>query len=108
MQESGYEQLTQTVSIEAYRQLVRENAEMKNKELKYAETIRHLKNQLDTERKMARNLRADKVNFMTHRNELEEFFLQCIEDVRKDIVKRKTISSSYTNKKNGSLKKSTS
>jgi hypothetical protein len=46
---------------------------------------------------------------MTQRNELEEFFLQCIEEVRKDIVKRKTISSSYSNKRGGSsMKKSTS
>jgi len=36
-------------------------------------------------------MRAEKVNFMMQRNELEEFFLQCIEEVRKDIVKRKSI-----------------
>lgn len=40
------------------------------------------------------------------RNELEEFFLQCIEEVRKDIVKRKSITGSYNLKKN--LKRSTS
>jgi hypothetical protein len=43
---------------------------------------------------------------MMQRNELEEFFLQCIEEVRKDIVKRKTLSSTFSNKKN--LKRSTS
>ena len=74
---------------------MRENAELKEKEFKYTETIRHLKNQIDTEKKNTRGIRADKVNFMMQRNELEEFFLQCIEEVRKDIVKRKTLNSGY-------------
>lgn len=92
--------------MEEYRKIVRENAELKDREMKYVDTIKHLKNQIDSEKKNARCLRADKVNFMTQRNELEEFFLQCIEEVRKDIVKRKTISSSYSTKKN--MKRSTS
>lgn len=33
-----------TISIEEYRKIVRENAELKDKELKYIETIKHLKN----------------------------------------------------------------
>jgi len=32
------------VPMEEYRKLLRENAELKDKEIKYAETIRHLKN----------------------------------------------------------------
>eukprot|EP00347_Sterkiella_histriomuscorum_P002600 403367516 len=96
------------VSIEEYRKIVQENAELKDREIKYAETIRHLKNQIDSEKKNARSLRAEKVNFMMQRNELEEFFLQCIEEVRKDIVKRKSITTAgySTTKKN--LKRSTS
>lgn len=92
--------------MEEYRKIVRENAELKEREVKYAETIRHLKNQIDSEKKNARSLRADKVNFMMQRNELEEFFLQCIEEVRKDIVKRRSITSGYHSKK--SMKRSTS
>lgn len=84
-----------SVSIEEYRKIVKENAELKEREVKYVETIRHLKNSIDSEKKNARSLRADKVNFMMQRNELEEFFLECIEEVRKDIVKRRTITSSY-------------
>jgi hypothetical protein len=56
---------TMGVSIEEYRKIVRENAELKDKEIKYAETIRHLKNQLDIEKKNTRSIRAEKVNFMT-------------------------------------------
>lgn len=51
-------------------------------------------------------IRAEKVNFMTQRNELEEFFLQCIDEVRKDIQKRKNLTSKT--KEIGGLKKSTS
>jgi len=61
---------------------------------------------MDQERKNARSLRAEKVNFMTQRNELEEFFLQCIEEVRKDVAKRRNIPTSYSSKR--SLRKSTS
>jgi hypothetical protein len=50
--------------MEEYRKIVKENAELKEREVKYVETIRHLKNQIDTEKKNARSLRADKVNFM--------------------------------------------
>ena len=63
------------MSIEEYRKVVRENAELKDKELKYIDTIKHLKNQIDNEKKNARNLKSEKVNFMSQRNELEEFFL---------------------------------
>jgi len=87
------------IPVDEYRKVVQENAELKERELKYAETIRHLKNQIDQEKKNARSLRADKVNFMMQRNELEEFFLQCIEEVRKDIVKRKSLNQA-TQKKN--------
>lgn len=45
--------------------LQREVHELKDKESKYIDTIKHLKNQIDNEKKHARVLRADKVNFMT-------------------------------------------
>ncbi len=51
--------------MEEYRKIVRENAELKDRELKYAETIKHLKSQIDLEKKNSRSLRADRVNFMT-------------------------------------------
>lgn len=64
-----------TVSMEQYQALLKENAELKEKEVKHVDTIRQLKTQLDFEKKGTRNMRAEKVNIMTQRNELEEFFL---------------------------------
>ena len=61
--------------MDEYRKIVRENAELKDKEMKYTDTIRHLKSQIELQKKNGRSLIADKVNFMTQRNELEEFFL---------------------------------
>jgi hypothetical protein len=37
-------QAQHSVPIEEYRKLVRENAELREKEVKYVDTIRHLKN----------------------------------------------------------------
>ena len=51
--------------MEEYRRVLRENTELKDKEEKYVETIKHLKHQIDLEKKNSRSLRAEKVNFMT-------------------------------------------
>ena len=45
-------------------------------------------------------MRSDKSNYLSGRNELEEFFLECIEEVKKEIQKRKeqqAKSSRYSN-----------
>ena len=89
--------------MERYLALVKENADLRNREAKHVDTVRQLKGQLDQEHKQLRQMRAEKVNFLSQRNELEEFFLQCIEEVRKEIVKRRSISSAYK-----SMKRSTS
>ena len=41
------------------------------------------------------------------RNELEEFFVECVEEVRKDIVRRRNQSAAYSIKKNVNSKKHT-
>jgi len=46
---------------------------------------------LDSERRKSRELKTDKANYMSKRNELEELFLMCVEEVRRDIQRRKAV-----------------
>ena len=64
-----------------------------------------LKTQLDNERKSHRVLKHEKSIFYAKRNELEEFFLKCIEEVRKDIERRKATTLAKANNLNSSLHK---
>jgi hypothetical protein len=52
-------------------------------------SIDTIKNQMNVERMTIQELKTEKVNFITDRNELEKFFLECIEEVKKGIAKRK-------------------
>jgi hypothetical protein len=46
-----------------------------------------------------KELKDERTNFITNRNELEEFFLECMEDVKKDINKRRDLKSAkYSHK----------
>ena len=58
-------------------------------EIRYVETINHLKSQLESERRLLRQIRSAKTNYITEKGELEDFFLQCVEEVRKDILARR-------------------
>ena len=53
------------------------------------ETIGHMYSQLEAERKNLRNLKNAKTNFMLEKGELEDLFLVCVEDVKRDILGRK-------------------
>lgn len=47
--------------------------------------------QLDQERKLNKELTSEKSNFAANRNEMEVFFLDAIEEVKKEIQKRKEL-----------------
>ena len=53
------------------------------------ETIGHMYSQLDIERKNLRSLKSAKTNFLLEKGELEDLFLMCIEDVKREIYIRK-------------------
>jgi len=58
-------------------------------ETQYIETINHLKSQLEAEKRNLRQIKSAKTNYLLEKGELEDFFLQCIEEVRKEILTRR-------------------
>lgn len=60
-----------------------------NTQSKFVSTIRHLKNQIDVQKKSMKIQNAVHSSYFLEKGELEDFFLDCIEEVKKDIKKRK-------------------
>lgn len=71
------------------------------------ETIRELKAAAERERMRVRKATAERVNEGTERNELERLFVDCIEEVRKDIMKRRLKNEIYNKKKFQHMDKNT-
>lgn len=67
-------------------------------ETNYMETVKELRGGIDRERLRTRKVTADKVNETTEKNELESLFVDCIEEVRKDIMKRRLKNDIYSKK----------
>lgn len=44
---------------------------------------------IDKEKKTAKKVMSKRVNISTERGELESLFMECIEEVRKDIMRRR-------------------
>lgn len=68
-------------------------------ETSYTDAIRDLKVIIDREKKAAKKVVAERINMSTERNELESLFIECIEEVRKDIMKRRLKNEIYNRKK---------
>ena len=75
-------------------------------ETSYTDAIRDLKTIIDREKKTAKKVVAEKINMSTERNELESLFIECIEEVRKEIMKRRLKNEIYNRKKFQQLDKS--
>lgn len=67
-------------------------------ETNYNETIRELKAVADRERLKSKRAHFDKVNDVSAKGELEMLFVECIEEIRKDIMKRR-LKNEITSKK---------
>lgn len=68
-------------------------------ETSYTDAIRDLKSIIDKEKKTAKKVVAERINMSTERNELESLFIECIEEVRKEIMKRRLKNEIYNRKK---------
>ena len=68
-------------------------------ETNYTETMKELRGALEKERLRAKKVQAERVNENTEKNELEGLFVDCIEEVRKDIMKRRLKNEIYNKKK---------
>ena len=58
-------------------------------ETNYNQTIRDLKTVIHKERMKAKRSSFEKVNEVSQKNELESLFVECIEEIRKGIMKRR-------------------
>jgi L-cysteine desulfidase len=67
-------------------------------ETNYMDTIKDLKLTIERERIKSRKVTAERVNENTEKNELEGLFVDCIEEVRKDIMKRRLKNEIYNKK----------
>ena len=68
-------------------------------ETNYTDTIKELKIQIEREKNKLRKQQSDKVNVSSEKNELESLFVDAIEEVRKDIMKRRLKNEIYNKKK---------
>jgi len=76
-------------------------------ETNYNDGIRELKKAVELEKHKQRRVQAEKVHNTSQRNELEILFVDCIEEVRKDIMKRRLKNEIYNRKKFQKIEKST-
>ena len=73
-------------------------SKLKENEVKYQEHINLLKDKTKLLKRKLTEANSGKVKYFSERSDLEEFFLNCIEEVRKDIMKRKLLSEGNSNK----------
>lgn len=72
-------------------------------ETNYTDTIREQKAQIDRLQKKLRLQKGEKTNQAIEKTEMEAIFVECIEDVRKEILKRRLKNEMITRKKEGKL-----
>lgn len=81
-----------TVYQKAYNELLIENEKLRDEMEAKIEEARMQKVILNQERKQRRELTTEQTNYYHKRNQMEELFLECVEEVRKDICRRKATS----------------
>ncbi|CAG9328851.1 unnamed protein product [Blepharisma stoltei] len=60
-----------------------------NQEKQYNEAIKHYKNTLDNKKKKIQNITAQQTSVFLEKSESESLFLECVEEVRKEVLRRR-------------------
>ena len=68
-------------------------------ETSYTETVYDFKQMFEREKDSKRKIVNEKASEVAQHNELESLFVGCVEDVRKDIMKRRLKNEVYNKKK---------
>ena len=89
-----------------YNCILKENSELREKQEDIYGDLCLAKSQLANEKKRGIDLRTEQTNFYVRRNQLEELFLSCVEETRKDIERRKAVTIARSNSFSSSLNKS--
>lgn len=76
-------------------------------ETNYTDCIRDLKDWIEKDKTRQKKANFEKVAETCQKNELESLFVECIEEVRKDIMKRRLKNEIYNKKKFQQIDKNT-
>ena len=82
-------QLAQKVNPQDPQYLAEVERFMSNQEQKFHEALRHVQNTLDTERRKIKSANALKSSAIMEKSELEGLFLECVDEVRKEVMRRR-------------------
>lgn len=72
-------------------------------ETNYTDSIRDLKTSIDNLKKKITLAKGEGINSYNEKNELESLFIECVEHVRKDIMKRRLKNEVLNRKRMGSF-----
>ena len=78
----------QTLSLK-YTTLLKENEDLRDRLNITQETLKLTSKNFYVEKRNNHELMTDHANFFTRRNELEDLFRKCVDEVKKDVLKRK-------------------
>jgi len=62
---------------------------MKENDGKWGDMVGSLKNQLNSEKRKSQKMIVQRSNIITEKNELEMLFLECVDETRKEILRRR-------------------
>jgi len=62
---------------------------LEGREIRFVDTIKALRLELDAEKAAMREMKQEKNHSQSNKGQMEELFMECVNEVRKDIGRRK-------------------